>query len=91
MSYIVETSATPSRFYELREKAKKAVADVESRSATIKGYAAGTAARLGADGASAVVSLELSKDRAFMDLVGDRNRDIQLAIMYSNMALLYKE
>ena len=79
-----------SDFVRYRNLATEAARTVERLSISISDHAAGVARSLGANGHSAVVSLELSKDRPFMDTVSDRNRYIQLSIMYSNLALLHR-
>jgi hypothetical protein len=79
-----------SDFVRYRNLATEAARTVERLSTSISDYAANTARSLGANGRTAVVSLELSKDIPFMDMVGDRNRYIQLSIMYSNLALLHR-
>ena len=78
-------------FEHYRSRAEEACTTVERLTLSISAYAAQLAKDLGADGRSAVVSQQLSKDIAFMDTVSDRNRFIQLSIMYSNLALLHKE
>ena len=78
-------------FKRYREEAVIAAQTAERLSNTIRDYAARVAASLGSNGRSAVVSQQLSKDIPFLDTVSDRNRYIQLSIMYSNLALLHKD
>lgn len=78
-------------FKRYREEAVIAAETAERLSNTIRDYAARVAASLGSNGRSAVVSQQLSKDIPFLDTVSDRNRYIQLSIMYSNLALLHKD
>ena len=78
-------------FIRYRTLAAEAASNVERMSNLIRDYAAKTASSLGANGKSAVVSQQLAKDIPFLDLVSDRNRYIQLSIMYSNLALLHKD
>jgi len=78
-------------FAHYRDKAFDAAAEVERLSNVIRDYAAKTANSLGANGRSAVVSQQLSKDIPFLDVVSDRNRYIQLSIMYSNLAQLLRD
>lgn len=79
---------TTTWFEHYRAKADEAVAAVERLQEQITRYAQRARVEYGE---SALTSVKLSKDIAFMDTVSDRNRYIQLAIMYSNMAVLHRE